>query len=85
MCLTINNAKKNLKPVLKGEEEEKGGGRGQGIKVVEGEWGRGKGEGGRGKGEGGRGKNNYPNEFLVVDKNFHGEGNPRARTQNNWF
>ena len=54
------------------------GGRGQGIKVVEG-------EGGRGKGEGERGKNNYPNEFLVVDKNFHGEGNPRARTQNNWF
>ena len=34
MCLTINNAKKNLKPVLKGEEEEKGG-RGQGIKVDE--------------------------------------------------
>ena len=68
------------------------GGRGQGIKVVEGEGGRGKGkggrgkgEGGRGKGEGGRGKNNYPNEFLVVDKNFHGEGNPRERTQNNWF
>ena len=50
MCLTINNAKKNLKPVLKGEEEEKGGGaggRGQGIKVVEGEGGRGKGKGGR--------------------------------------
>ena len=31
MCLTINNAKKNLKPVLKGEEEEKGGARGQGA------------------------------------------------------
>ena len=32
LCLTINNAKKNLKPVLKGEEEEKGGGgRGQGA------------------------------------------------------
>lgn len=72
MGLTINNATKNLKPVLKGEEEERGGGgRGQGIKVVE--------------GKGGRGKDNYPNEFLVVDKNFHGEGNPRARTQNNWF
>ena len=71
MGLTTNNAKKNLKPVLKGEEEEKGGGGGQGagIKVD----------------EAGRRKDNFPNEFLVLDKNFHGEGNPRARTQNNWF
>ena len=64
MCLTINNAKKNLKPVLKGEEEEKwggAGGRGQGIKVVEGEGGRGKGEGERGKGEGGR---------IIIQMNF---------------
>ena len=68
MGLTINNAKKNLKPVLKGEEEENGG-QGAGIKVD----------------EVGRRKDNFPNEFLVVDKNFHGEGNPRARTQNNWF
>ena len=70
MGLTTNNAKKNLKPVLKGEEEEKGGGgQGAGIKVD----------------EAGRRKDNFPNEFLVLDKNFHGEGNPRARTQNNWF
>lgn len=68
MGLTTNNAKKNLKPVLKGEEEEKGG-QGAGIKVD----------------EAGRRKDNFPNEFLVVDKNFHGEGSPRARTQNNWF
>lgn len=34
MGLTINNAKKNLKPVLKGEEEENGG-QGAGIKVDE--------------------------------------------------
>ena len=70
---------------MKGKGE---GGRGKGERgrgKGEGEGGRGKGEGGRGKGEGGRGKNNYPNEFLVVDKNSHGEGNPRARTQNNWF
>ena len=73
MCLTINNAKKNLKPVLKGEEEEKGGGpggRGQGIKVVEGEGGRGrgKGEGGMGKGEGGRGKGEGGR--IIIQMNF---------------
>ena len=50
-------------------EEEENGGQGAGIKVD----------------EAGRRKDNFPNEFLVVDKNFHGEGNPRARTQNNWF
>ena len=37
------------------------GGRGQEIKVVEGEGGRGKGEGGRGKGEGGR---------IIIQMNF---------------
>ena len=44
------------------------GGRGQGIKVVEGEGGRGKGEGGRGKGKGGRGKGEGGR--IIIQMNF---------------